>query len=105
MHDTFQKHDAEKNRLELLDYDFIEGIGKILTFGAEKYEADNWKKAGSDEDLRRVRGAMMRHAFAYMNGEKTDPETGESHLYHMACCQMFLDYFDRIEALEEECGK
>lgn len=93
----FLKNDTEKNRLELLDYDYIEGIAEILTFGAKKYAAWNWQKAGSADDIERIKGAMMRHASAYMKGQKLDPETGKSHLYHMGCCQMFLDYFDRKE--------
>ena len=99
---SFQKNDTDKNRLELLDYDFVEGIGRILTFGAIKYEAWNWQKAGSDEDLERLRGALMRHSMAYMRGEKLDPETGESHLSHMGCCMMFLDYFDRQKAIDKD---
>jgi hypothetical protein len=95
MPEEFKKDDSAKNRLELVDYKFVEGIGEILTFGAEKYAAWNWQKASSDEDRERLKGAMMRHAMAYMNGEKVDPESGKSHLYHMGCCQMFLDYFDR----------
>lgn len=91
----FMKFDTKKNRLELIDYDYVEGIGEILTFGAEKYAAWNWQKANSDEDRERLVGAMMRHAMAYAKGEKLDPESGKSHLYHMGCCQMFLDYFDR----------
>ena len=98
----FMKNDSEKNRLELIDYPFVEGIGRILTFGAKKYKAWNWTKAGDKEDIERIKGAMMRHALSYMNGDKIDDETGESHLYHMGCCMMFLDYFDRMG--EEECN-
>lgn len=93
--DKFQKHDSSKLRLELIEPEFIEGLGKILTFGAEKYEADNWKLAYSDSDIQRIKGSLLRHTFSYLKGEKLDPETKESHLYHIACNLMFLDYFDR----------
>ena len=96
--DNFRKNDTNKNRLELIEPCFIEGLGAVLTFGADKYMAFNWQKAGSPEDLLRIKGALMRHELAYAKGEKVDPETGLSHLYHMACNLMFLDYFDRMDA-------
>lgn len=93
--EEFSKFDNEKNRLELLEPEFILGIGRILTYGAKKYAAWNWRKVDSIEDLDRIKGATLRHMMAYMGGEKLDPETGESHLYHIGCNLMFLDYFDR----------
>jgi len=92
----FKKFDGSKNRLELIEPEFVEGLGRVLTFGAEKYEAHNWKKATLDEDCERIYGALMRHLLAYRKGEKLDPETNESHLYHATCNLMFLDYFDRL---------
>lgn len=96
----FKKFDGKKNRLELIEPEFIEGLGRILSFGAEKYEANNWKKASSPEDQQRIYGALQRHLLAYKKGEKLDPETGESHLYHACCNLMFLDYQDRMELKE-----
>ncbi len=91
----FKKFDSKKNRLELIEPEFILGLGKVLSFGAEKYEAWNWVKASSEEDQNRIKGAMMRHMMAYMGGEKLDPETGLSHLHHISCNLMFLNHFDR----------
>lgn len=91
----FKKFDGKKNRLELIEPEFIEGLGRILSFGADKYEAHNWKLASSDEDQNRIYGALLRHLVAYHKGEKVDQETGESHLYHACCNLMFLDYQDR----------
>jgi len=92
----FVKADTDKNRLELLEPEFILGIGKILTFGAIKYDAYNWQKADK-EGIERIKGAMFRHMMAYLAGTKIDPDSGESHLYHIGCNLMFLDYFDRME--------
>ena len=91
----FQKFDGKKNRIELIEPEFIEGLGRILSFGADKYEANNWMKASSKEDQDRIYGALQRHLLAYKKGEKLDSETGESHLYHACCNLMFLDYQDR----------
>ena len=89
----FQKFDKDKNRIELIEPEFIEGLGSILTFGANKYVSHNWKKGDRD----RYYGALQRHLLAYRKGERFDPETGKSHLYHATCNLMFLDYFDRME--------
>jgi len=101
MKSEFMKFDSDKIRVELMEPEFILGVGKIVTFGAKKYEANNWKKGSSEEDIQRYLGAAMRHLLAYMNGEKNDPESGESHLYHLSCNAMFLDYFDRRNDIVE----
>lgn len=81
------KHDSEKIRLELLSTKWIMGVGAVLTFGANKYADDNWRKGMRH---RRLIGAAMRHLFQYSNGEDIDDESGLSHLYHASCCLMFL---------------
>lgn len=80
------KHDQDKAMLELLSPSWIMGVGRVLTFGARKYAAHNWRKG-----LKRskVIGAALRHIFDYLRGEDDDPETGESHLYHASCELMF----------------
>ena len=88
-----RKDDQEKNRLDLIEPEFIEGVGKVLTFGADKYEPNNWQKVEDAED--RYYAAALRHLIAWRKGEKTDPESGLSHLYHVACNIMFLQHFER----------
>lgn len=88
-----QKDDKEKNRLDLIEPEFIEGVGKVLTFGANKYEPNNWQKVEDAED--RYYAAALRHLIAWRKGEKTDPESGLSHLDHVACNIMFLQHFEK----------
>ncbi len=80
------KFDSEKNRLELLSSSWISGVGLVLTYGAKKYAANNWRKG---IERTRLLGAALRHIFSYMKGEDIDPETGLLHLYHASCCLMF----------------
>lgn len=87
------KHDEGKNRLDLIEPEFIEGIGEILTFGAAKYEPNNWQNV--DDAQNRYYAAAMRHLLAWRKGEKVDPESGKSHLYHVACNMMFLTHWER----------
>lgn len=90
-----RKYDQEKNRLDLIEPEFIESVGKVLTFGAQKYEPNNWQGVEDAED--RYYAAAMRHLMAYRKGEKIDPESGLSHLEHLACNVMFLLHFEREE--------
>ena len=92
-----RKDDQKKNRLDLIEPEFIEGVGKVLTFGADKYEPNNWQKVDDAEN--RYYAAAMRHLMAWRKGEKTDPESGISHLFHVACNIMFLQYFEREEII------
>jgi hypothetical protein len=80
------KNDQDKNRLDLLSSSWIEGVGQVLTFGARKYSANNWRSGLARS---RLLGACLRHVFAYLRGEDLDAETGLLHLYHASCCLMF----------------
>ena len=85
-----KKGDGGKLMYDLMYYPFLDRLVSVLTFGAKKYEPHNWKKVSRN----RYEAAMMRHLTAYLQGEKKDPETGISHLAHVTCTAMFLDYFD-----------
>lgn len=80
----------EKIRLELVPPCFVTGMGRVLTSGAIKYDADNWMRGMA---FRRVLGAMKRHLNAIEKGEDYDPESGELHAYHLACGTAFLSYY------------
>lgn len=81
------KYDGEKPRMDLLDPLALEGLAKVLTFGAQKYAAHNWRKGIANT---RLLAALLRHTFAIMRGEDIDPESGYPHIDHVGCCWMFL---------------
>lgn len=89
------KLDAEKNRLELLPVRPLLDVGKVLTFGAKKYEARNWEKGFA---WSRPYAAALRHLFAWWAGETYDKETGLNHLAHALCEIMFLLEFSYTHA-------
>lgn len=90
----FQKHDVDKPRPDLIHSIWIEGTATVLAFGAKKYAPDNWLKAHS---YRRYFSPLMRHLWAWFRGEDRDAESGHPHLWHAACCLMYLMAFeDRI---------
>jgi hypothetical protein len=82
-----KKYDAEKIRLDLISTLAIEEIAKVLTFGARKYDAHNWRLGMRHSRLIR---ATIGHVFAHMRGETYDSESGLPHLAHAGCCIMFL---------------
>ena len=87
-----RKFDTGKVKYRLLSPHFIEGVGSILTSGAEKYDEDNWLIV--PDARKRYTDALLRHVYDYLKGNKNDDETGKSHLLHAACNLMFLYEFD-----------
>lgn len=81
------KYDQDKPRMDLLDAEALEGLAAVLTFGAKKYAAHNWRGGIS---YSRLLAALLRHTFAIMRGEYVDPESGLPHIDHVGCCWMFL---------------
>lgn len=95
------KLDTGKNRLELIPVELLESVGRILTFGAEKYTPNGWKTVPNGKE--RYYGALLRHLVAWKKGEIVDPESGLPHLDHMACNIAFLIYLEKKESeLEPE---
>jgi hypothetical protein len=83
-----RKDDNAKVRFDLLPFGALEEIAKVLTFGAKKYDDDNWRKVPNLR--RRYLAAGFRHVWSWRKGEQRDPETGLHHLAHAACCFLFV---------------
>ena len=90
-----RKDDGGKARHDLIPPELPEAVAAVLAFGANKYGERNWEKGMS---WGRPFAALMRHMWAWWRGEKTDPETGFSHLWHAACCIAFLIAFEQRDA-------
>ena len=95
-----RKYDSEKPKLHLLPPKAVIEVGKVLTFGAAKYDPENWKKVPDLQN--RYTSAALRHIFAHMDGEELDPETKLSHLAHAMCCLLFKLEIELEERLKEE---
>ena len=96
-----RKDDSEKPRMELLPPLALIEVSKVLTFGANKYSPDNWKRIS---DLQpRYTGAALRHIIASMSGEEKDPETNFYHEAHAICCLLFK-LEAKLEAWSKEEG-
>lgn len=95
-----RKFDSAKPKMYLLPPKAIVEVSKVLTFGAEKYDEENWRKL--DNLQNRYTGGALRHLFAHLDGELKDPETGYSHLAHAMCCLLFKLEIELEEEHQEE---
>lgn len=87
----FKKNDQDKPRYSLIPPLAEEAMAKVLTFGAQKYSPDNWRKV---DDKNRYLDAAMRHIGAYRCKVKFDDESGVHHLAHAMCCLAFIVELD-----------
>jgi deoxycytidylate deaminase len=83
----FLKFDSNKPRMALVPASLGYEVGRVVTYGAKKYKVNNWRKVKSQEPYI---NALERHLAAYKNGEVNDPESGLSHMSHIACNAAFL---------------
>lgn len=65
----------------------LEDLGKVLEFGAVKYERGNWRNGLSHTE---ITDSLLRHLTAYLSGEDCDPETDLPHTGHILCNALFL---------------
>lgn len=91
-HTGGRKFDGGKLQYGLLPVLALEQVVKVLTYGAEKYEPDNWKRV--PDGHRRYFDAAQRHIWEYKAGEMVDSESGVNHLAHAICCLMFMLHID-----------
>lgn len=101
------KFDSGKPLFSLIEPKFALELAKVLTMGAEKYGPEDWKT--TDNAHRRYLDALHRHLNAFERGEMNDPESGQSHLAHVAANAMFLHWFacnpknDSAKSVEMGC--
>lgn len=96
-----RKYDTAKPAMDLMPPLMEVEVAKVLTFGAQKYDAENWRHV---PDLHtRYRSAAKRHINALKQGQMVDEESGLHHAAHAICCLMFIGEID-LEALLTQPG-
>lgn len=80
-------------RTDLLPFFALRLLAEHYGRGAEKYDDHNWRK-GYAWSL--SYGALLRHLFAWLNGEDRDPETGSLHTVAVAWHALALVEFQTL---------
>ena len=89
------RYNQGKLKWSLIDFKSLEGLVEVLEYGANKYAPDNWKKG---MPVKEVAESLMRHLFAFLDGEDVDPESGCRHISHVMCNAMFIEFILREKA-------
>ena len=88
-----KKDDQKKPMMSLLPPAGLNEVSKVLTFGANKYGAHNWRRGLT---YSRLVSATMRHLNSWNSGTDIDPESGISHLAHAACNLLMLIEYEKL---------
>jgi hypothetical protein len=83
------KKDQGKDEFDALPWKAIAKVGRVMAFGKRKYSKGNYLQ-GEGLAYSRLTNACLRHLIAFEDREEFDPESGESHLAHAACCILML---------------
>jgi hypothetical protein len=76
--------DEGKPRVDLIPPAIVEGIGRVLDFGATKYGDRNWELFADKWDYGQLMASCERHLLAWKRREDNDAESGLPHLAHAA---------------------
>lgn len=82
-----ERHNTGKPRMGLLPPKALKAVAEVLSYGAAKYQPHNWRKG---LPFTEVADSLLRHLFAWLDGEDNDQESGLSHLAHAATNALFL---------------
>lgn len=88
-----KRYNQGKSRHDLIPPFAQEQYARVLTKGAEKYAAHNWRKGMA---WSKVIASLKRHINAFESGEDYDPETGLLHMAHVMCNAAFLSEYYKI---------
>lgn len=86
------RYNQGKLKWSLIDWKSLEGLVRVLEMGAKKYAPYNWAKG---MPVTEVSESLLRHMFAFLEGEDRDKESLELHLSHVLCNAMFLIHIMR----------
>jgi hypothetical protein len=90
---TAMRKDGDKVRHDLIPPIATNELAKVLTYGAQKYAVNNWRKGMA---WSRIIGSLKRHLNALEQGEDYDKETGLLHAAHVMCNAAFLTEYYTI---------
>jgi hypothetical protein len=78
----------KKAKLHLLPQAGLVLVSEVMKLGAEKYDPMNWRD--TPIELTDYEDAIFRHLLAVIDGEDVDPESGQSHMAHIAATALIV---------------
>lgn len=79
---------AAKPQMGLIPVGAMGAVARVMELGARKYGPYNWRSKAVKKMV--YAHAALRHIFSWISGQTHDPESGESHLAHAACCMLIV---------------
>lgn len=74
-----KRYDDGKTQFHLLPSDGLSELAKVYMAGASKYAPYNWERGMA---WSRCYNSLLRHLYAYWDGERNDKESGLHHMAH-----------------------
>ena len=85
------RYNQGKARFDLIPPEVITKLAEHYTYGANKYAPNNWRKGFPYSE---TSGSLLRHLYAWLAGERNDPESGNHHLTAVIWNAVTLLYFE-----------
>lgn len=98
MSEQAKRYNKGKTMLSIITPEFTEGLGKVLTMGAEKYGRNNWRKGLK---VTEIIDSLERHLLEIKKGVALDEESGLPHWAHAAANLMFIAEFEGSEKWDD----
>lgn len=77
-----------KLRWTIIPWEPLSAAVRVFDFGAKKHSPRGWETVPDAIEV--YKDAAARHFDKIMLGEVLDPDTGEPHAVHLACCALVI---------------
>lgn len=93
------RFNSNKAELHQVPTSVINGIAKVLMYGAQKYEKGNFRRGMK---WTTPYDCLTRHMMLWLDGEELDEESGLPHLYHAAAnIAMLIEFAETCPELDD----
>ena len=93
------RYNTGKAQIHQVPTSLINGVAKVLMYGAQKYEKGNFRKG---MDWTTPYDCLQRHMMRWLDGEQLDEESNLPHLYHAAAnIAMLIEYSETCKELDD----
>lgn len=93
----------DKPRYDLIDRPFLKRWAELMARGAKKYGEENWRKAATEEELKRFKASAIRHHMQYMEGDTTEDHAAAV-AFNLAGAEMVREKLKLRDIKKKCCG-